>query len=49
MSRADEMTSFARFLGCIACGALHIALLSFLIAAAVRPDLVAARLMEVLL
>ena len=48
MNDADEITSFARFLGLLACGAGWIACLSFLIAAAVRPDLVAARLMEVL-
>lgn len=42
-----ETHSFARFLGCIACGACWIGGLTFLVAAAVRPDLVAARLMEV--
>ena len=47
MNRADEMTSFAKFLTALATGAGWIACLSFLIAASVRPDLVAARLMEV--
>lgn len=47
MQRTDEMTSFAKFLAALATGAGWIACLSFLIAATFRPDLVAARLMEV--
>lgn len=42
-----EHADFAKFLAALATGAGWIACLSFLIAAAVRPDLVAARLMEV--
>lgn len=49
MNDTDELHSFTRFLGGLATGAGYIACLSFLIAAAVRPDLVAARLMEVFL
>ena len=49
MHTNDEMHSFAKFLAALATGAGWIACLSFLFAASIRPDLVAARLIEVFL